>query len=190
LAVSGNFVRPARSFAFFNVNSRDVFIAIHWICSNGIGLDEMPLRFIKIFLPSIFLVITHIFNTSIISGCFPASWKIFKVIPVAKVPDLLEPGHFRSISILPALSRALEIVMMDQMVAYLTDVRALSPLQSGFRLGQSTVTALLNITDDIYGMLDLGYFVALCQKLESRYGFSSSAMSFLSLYLSLRFQCV
>jgi hypothetical protein len=46
--------------------------------------------------------------------------------------------------------------MRDQMVAYLTDVGALSPLQSGFRPDHNTVTALLKITDDIYGMLDHG----------------------------------
>jgi hypothetical protein len=97
--------------------------------------------------------------------------------------------------------------MRDQMVAYLTAVGALSLLQSGFRPGHSTVTALLNITDDIYGMLDQGYFVALvllefskafdsidhlllCRKLESRYGFSSTTVSFLSSHLSLRFQCM
>jgi hypothetical protein len=130
------------------------------------------------------------------------------VVPVAKVPDPLEPGHFRPISIIPALSKAMEIVMRDQMVAYLTNVGALSPLQSGFRPGYSTVTPLLNITDDMYGMLDQGYFVALmllgskafdsidhlllCRKLKSRYGFLSSHMSFLGSYLSLslRFQCV
>jgi hypothetical protein len=69
--------------------------------------------------------------------------------------------HLSPISILPSLANALEIVMRDLMVAYLTDIGALSPLQSGFRPGHSTVTALLNITDDIYGMLDEGYFVAL-----------------------------
>jgi hypothetical protein len=126
------------------------------------------------------------------------------VVPVAKVLDPLGLGHFRPISSLPALPKALEIVMRDQMVAYLTDVGALSPLESGFRPGHSTVTALLNITDDIYGMLDQGYFVALvlldfsktfdhidhlllCRKMESRYGCSSSVVSFRS-YLSLRFQ--
>jgi hypothetical protein len=67
--------------------------------------------------------------------------------------------------------------------------------------------ALLNITDDIYGLLDQGYFVTLVlldfskafdsidhlllyRKLDSRYGFLSSAVSFLSPYLSLKFQCV
>jgi hypothetical protein len=70
---TGNFVPPARSLAFSYVNPRDVFIAIHRIGSNAIGLDEVPLKFNKIFLPSILPVITHIFNTSITYGCFPAS---------------------------------------------------------------------------------------------------------------------
>jgi hypothetical protein len=113
------------------------------------------------------------------------------VVPVAKVP---EPGNFRPISILPALSKALQIIMRDQIVAYLTDIGALSPLQSGFRSDHSTVMALMNIKDDIYGMLDQQYFFALvlldfsnafdsidhlllCRKLESRYGFSTSAVS-------------
>jgi hypothetical protein len=86
---TGNFVPPVRSFAFSNVNSRDVFIAIHRIGSNGYW-----------------------------SGCFAASWKIFKVVHVAKVPDPLEPGHCKPIIILPALSKAFLIVMRDQMVAY------------------------------------------------------------------------
>jgi hypothetical protein len=59
-----NFVPTTRSFAFSNVNSRDVFIAIHQKDSNAIGLDEVPLKL----LPSIFPVITHIFNTSITFG--------------------------------------------------------------------------------------------------------------------------
>jgi hypothetical protein len=80
------------------------------------------------------------------------------VVPVAKVP---EPGNFRPISILPALSKALQIIMRDQIVAYLTDIGALSPLQSGFRSDHSTVMALMNIKDDIYGILDQEYFVAL-----------------------------
>jgi hypothetical protein len=43
---TGNFVNPAISFAFSNVNSRDFFIAIHQIGSNAIGLDEGLLKLI------------------------------------------------------------------------------------------------------------------------------------------------
>jgi hypothetical protein len=39
----------------------------------------------------------------------------------------------RPISILPALSRALEILMHDQMVCFLETVGALDVFQSGFR---------------------------------------------------------
>jgi hypothetical protein len=65
--------------------------------------------------------------------------------------------------------------------------------RSGFRSGHSTVTALLNITDDIYWLLDQRFFVALvlldfskafdmvdhallCLKLGRIYGSSGSAV--------------
>jgi ribonucleases P/MRP protein subunit RPP40 len=83
----------------------------------------------------------------------------------------------------------------------------LSLYQSGFRAGHSTVTALLNITDDIYRDLDEGLFVALvlldffkdfdtvklsllCQKLRTFFNFSSNAISFIKSYLTFRVQCV
>jgi hypothetical protein len=51
--------------------------------------------------------------------------------------------------------------MRGQMVCFLETVGALDVFQSGFRSGHSTVTALLNITDDIHGYLDRGLFVVL-----------------------------
>jgi hypothetical protein len=69
---TGNFVSPARLFALSNVNSRDVFITIHQIGSNTIGLDELQLKFIKILFPFILPLDTHIFNTSITSRYFLA----------------------------------------------------------------------------------------------------------------------
>jgi hypothetical protein len=83
----------------------------------------------------------------------------------------------------------------------------LDVFQSGFRSGHSTVTALLNITDDIHGYLDQGLFVVLvlldfskafdsvdhdllCHKLERFFDFSSSAVGFIRSYLTKRSQCV
>jgi hypothetical protein len=87
---------------------------------------------------------------------------VSRVVSIAKISDPLEPKDYRPVSILSALSKALEIVMRDQIVVYIESARALSPLQSGFRLvGYSTVTTLLIIIDDIYMMLDQRFFVAL-----------------------------
>jgi hypothetical protein len=151
--------------------------------------------------------ITHIFNTSIFSSTFPTAWKVSKVIPIAKISDPLEPKDYRPISILPALSKALEMVMRDQIVGFLDCARALDRFQSGFRKCHSTVTALLGVSDDIYRMLDQKMVVALllldfskafdsvdhellCRKLVRFFGFSSSAVRFLESYLRRRSQCV
>jgi hypothetical protein len=85
-----------------------------------------------------------------LNGSFLAEWRISKIIPVAKISDPLEPNKdYRTISILHSLSKALELVMHDQIVDCIKSHNLLSPYQSGFHAGHSTVTALLNITDDI-----------------------------------------
>jgi hypothetical protein len=83
------------------------------------------------------------------------------VIPVAKISNPLEPKDYRPISILPALSKALEMVMRYQIVSFLDCARALDRFQSGFRKCHSTVTALLGVSADIYRMLEQKMVVAL-----------------------------
>jgi Reverse transcriptase (RNA-dependent DNA polymerase) len=97
--------------------------------------------------------------------------------------------------------------MRDQMVNFLQSTNALDALQSGFRVSNSTTTALFCITDDIYKYLDDGMLAflvlldfskafdkvnheLLCYKLMNKFSFSSSAANYIQSYLSSRFQCV
>ena len=66
---------------------------------------------------------------------------------VKKTPTL--PCHFRPISILPFLSKVLEACVHKQFSNFIHQNSLISPFQSGFRPGHSTVTALLKVTDDI-----------------------------------------
>jgi Reverse transcriptase (RNA-dependent DNA polymerase) len=104
--------------------------------SNAVGLDGIPLKFLKLILPGIISPVAHIFNKT-------------KIVPVAKVKDPCWLKDYRPISILPALSKALEKIMKDQIVLFCNERGLLNRYQSGFRSGQSTTTALLKITDDI-----------------------------------------
>jgi Reverse transcriptase (RNA-dependent DNA polymerase) len=75
------------------------------------------------------------------------TWLTKKIVPVAKVKD---PGwlkDYRPISILPALSKALENIMKDQIVVFSNVKGLLNRFQSGFRPGHSTTTAILKITE-------------------------------------------
>jgi hypothetical protein len=58
------------------------------------------------------------FNTVLTSSSFLAEWKISKIVPIPKKSDPTKLGDNRPISILPVLSKAMEIVMWDQMVVF------------------------------------------------------------------------
>ncbi|CAG4986430.1 unnamed protein product [Colias eurytheme] len=53
-------------------------------------------------------VITHILNSSISTGTFPANWKDAHILPLPKTLNPVCPSDFRPIAILPFLSKVLE----------------------------------------------------------------------------------
>jgi Reverse transcriptase (RNA-dependent DNA polymerase) len=151
--------------------------------------------------------IAHIFNKTISSKTIPSAWKISKIVPVTKVKDPCRLKDYRPISILPALYKALEKVMKDQIVLFCNMRGLFNRFQSGFRPLLSTTNALLKITDDIsmdfdrnfipiLALLDISSafdtvnFKLLCQKLKNLFNFSDSAIKLIKSYLMGRSQCV
>ena len=125
-------------------------------------------------------------------------------IPKAKNPVIAT--DYRLISLLPAFSKILEKLVAKQMIDYLKRTGYLDDLQSAYRQSHSTVTALLNVTDDIYDALEnsevtflvlLDYSKAfdcanhrlILAKLKAA-GFHNDSLSFGTFYLSGRSQKV
>ena len=96
---------------------------------------------------------------------------------------------------------------MRQLMTYLTDADLLPPLQSGFRPGHSTESAILCVLSDILLAVDRGDFAALVlldlsaafdtvdhdillQRLESSFGIADVAWDWFRSYLSGRRQFV
>jgi hypothetical protein len=119
-------------FAFRNVSDEEVKRAVFGVKSNAVGLDEIPLRFIKLLLPIIMPILTHIFNSCLTFSEFPKIWKVGKIIPIAKVPMPNTVDDFRPITILPAVSKSLEKLMKQQIVDFLAQKNLLCEYQSGF----------------------------------------------------------
>jgi hypothetical protein len=65
----------------------EVYNAIHQIRAYAIGADGVPIKFLKIILPHILPYVTHGSNTVLMSSSYPASWKLSKIMPVAKTND-------------------------------------------------------------------------------------------------------
>ena len=120
------------------------------------GLDNISGRLLKEAAPVISASLTIIINRSIETGLFPSAWKTAKVFPLFKANDRSDPNNYRPISVLPVISKICERIVYDQLYSYLIEHNLLTKYQSGFRSLHSTVTALLDVTNEWQLNIDKG----------------------------------
>ncbi|KAI8441229.1 hypothetical protein MSG28_014878 [Choristoneura fumiferana] len=174
--------------------------------TNAEGYDGINLNMIIMTLPYTLDIITKIINKSITTSIVPDVWKIASVRPLPKTKNPTDLKELRPVSILPCFSKVLEKVVCMQLTNYLERNEILPEFQSGFRKGRSTVTALLDITDNIICAQDEGMCtflvlldfsrafdslnISLLLSKLSYYGFDSNSLRWFDSYLSNRFQYV
>ena len=96
---------------FSNVPSDVIEDYIKSLSSNKAITDLLPLKIIKIVLPILIPIITHIVNLSLSTGKMPKLGKYADITPIFKggdPVDLKEFDNYRPISILPILSKCIE----------------------------------------------------------------------------------
>ncbi len=138
---------------------RDAFAKVK--SAKSFGVDHISSYFLKLALPFFESSLALIFNTSIETSQFPDLWKVARVVPIFKAGDKAEKSNYRSISVLPVISRLFEKLITDQLYQYMNENGLFSADQSGFRRLHSTVTCLLKNTDDWYNGFDVGKLVGL-----------------------------
>ncbi len=112
-------------------------------------LDPIPSHLLQAISPTLLPALTHIINTSLLTGIFPTAFKQAQVIPLLKKPTLNTSllGNYRPVSLLPFVAKTLERVVFNQLSLFLSQYNKLDAKQSGFRSGHSTETALLSVTE-------------------------------------------
>ena len=170
--------------------------------SKSSGIENLNSRLIKDAFTVLIPELTHLFNDSIETGIFPLSWSIGSITPIPKDGDLLEPGNWRPITILPLPSKLLEKAIHYQVITYLNDNNILDTRQHGFRPGYSTSSAIFHLTKDLFRNYDLGNCTScifvdyrkafetldhdiLCKKLTC-YNFSENVVKWFQSYLADR----
>ncbi len=112
-------------------------------------LDPIPSHLLQAISPTLLPALTHIINTSLLTGIFPTAFKQARVTPLLKKPtlntSLLE--NYRPVSLLPFIAKTLDRVVFNKVSLFLSQNNKLEAKQSGFRSGHSTETALLSVTE-------------------------------------------
>ena len=148
-------------------------------------------------------------NDSLQEGTVPPTFKKAVVLPLLKKPDLdvEKLQNYRPVSNLIYISKLLEKVVANQIMDYMSANDLHEVLQSAYRSGHSTETALLKIKNDIDLALDRGDGVflvlldlsaafdtidhtILIDRLETWRGITGTVLKWLKTYLSCRTQSV
>ena len=98
--------------------------------------------------------LTKIFNDSIANSSFPDKLKCADVTSLPKNGPTNSRTNFRTISVLPTVSKLFERIMDKQVVSYITPF--LSSLLCGFRKGYSTQHTLVRLLGKFKISLDEG----------------------------------
>ncbi|KMQ83966.1 rna-directed dna polymerase from mobile element jockey-like protein, partial [Lasius niger] len=123
--------------------------------SNAVGLDGISLLLLKFTINSTMPIIEHLFNFSLMQGAFPKQWKVALIRPIPKIRNPTLCQHYRPISILPTLSKALERVVCEQIQDYLEGAGLCDPCQSAYRSNHSIQTRIIRMLDDVRYAADL-----------------------------------
>jgi hypothetical protein len=175
------------------------------------SLDSLPTALLKDdrLLAHVVPYITHLINRSLESSCVPDEYKQAQVRPLLKKDglDINVLGNYRPVSNLPFLSKVMERVVAQQITRHMKQHQIDDHLQSAYKRGHSTETALLKIKADIDNMLDDGDGVLvvmldlsaafdtldhniLLRRLETCVGLHGASLTWMESYLRGRSQRV
>ena len=129
--------------------------------SKATGLDGISVKLLKLADKSIVSVLTYILNMSICTGEVPVEWKEARVVPIFKSGDRECTNNYRPVSILPIVSKIIERFIHQSLYKYLSDLKAISRSQSGFRALHSTTTAMIKIYDNLLESIQKGNLIGL-----------------------------
>ncbi len=184
---------------------------INSIKPKGSSVDFVPTALIKTCHTVFSEIICTLANMSFAEGVFPDIFKSAAVTPLLKKQglDRSVPENFRPVSNLNNISKILEKLFATVFQPHIFGCPAFNPLQSAYRPGFSTETALLLTLDNIYRTSDRGLptllvsldlsaafdtidHLVLLNRLCHSFGVSGTALNWLSSYRNnpTQFVCI
>lgn len=143
-------IQNFENFSWKHITPRDVINAANSM-SNSSSTDvyDMSNSLIKALISSIANPLTDIINLCLHEGVFPKELKISRICPVYKKGPKDEPASYRPVSIIPIISKLIEVLVYNQISYYFENNYFLNLSQFGFRKGRSTTGAMDDLVKSV-----------------------------------------
>ena len=141
------------------VTEQEIYKIVSSLKNSSPGYDNLSPSILRLSLPLICPLLTHICNLSLSEGIFPDELKLANVIPIFKSGDHETFNNYRPVSILCTISKVFEKIMYSRLLNYLDHYKILFSYQFGFRKSHSTYMAFMVLIDKLTRALDDGKFV-------------------------------
>ena len=141
------------TFVIAHVSMEEVLDVINVLQNKSSRPYSIPFKLLMLIPDLLIIHLAHIINMSFNTGVYPDLLKIVKVIPIHKGGSTQEVNNFRSISLLSIFDKIMEKIMQKimhkKLYHFLEENNILFKKQFGFRKNNSTVYALIEITEKI-----------------------------------------
>ena len=199
--------RNQETFIITHISNEEVIDIIKDLNVNrSTGPFSIPTKLLILISDLIIIPLCKIINTSFKTGKFPDVLKIVKVIPIHKGGSTEDVNNFRPISLLSVFDKIMEKLVHKRLYEFLELNNLLFENQFGFRKHNSTVHALLQITEQIKetiekGKVGCGIFIDLRKAFDTvnhkilfrkldHYGIRDKSLKWFESYLGGRQQYV
>ena len=146
------------NFVIAHISNDEILDIIKSLPNKATGPVSIPLKLLHIVADLIVIPLCHIINKSFSSGIFPDILKVAKVLPFHKGGSSQDLNNFRPISLLSIFDKIIEKLMHKRLYEFFEHHNILFENQFGFRKNNSTINALIEITEKIKESIDNGKF--------------------------------
>ena len=122
--------------------------------SKAPGPDNILNEYTKISADILMPIYLKVFNLIFSTGLFPDTWSQGLIIPIHKKGDKMNPGNYRSITLLGRFSKLFTSIVNDRITKFVEDENILSHAQAGFRKGYLTTEQIFNFKCSIDTVLN------------------------------------
>ena len=119
-----------------------------------IGINNIPIKFIKIASVVITPILTNLYNDCISKEIFPDILKISQITPIYKKGPKNICCNYRPISLVSSFSKIFEKCLYSQFINYLNKKNLITSSQYGFRSTYSCSMAVSKISSEIIKSID------------------------------------